>query len=151
MITKTEPFEHQKECYEKAKELLDTEKYFALLLEMGTGKSKVAIDLASNLFVEGKIEAVLLIAPNGVQEQWFSQQIIEHSPVPTESILWSNKKTISNQESIKEFQNSKKGYLKWLCVNVERFSTDDKRVLKPFIEYMTNHKTMVIIDESTTI
>ena len=56
---KTQPYEHQK------KVLKDSwaELYYAYLLEMGTGKSKCAIDNIGMLYEDNKINAVLIIAP----------------------------------------------------------------------------------------
>ena len=47
---KTKPFKHQ------SKALRDSwdAKYYALFMEMGTGKSKVAIDTMGALYTEGK-------------------------------------------------------------------------------------------------
>ena len=55
---KTKPFKHQ------SKALRDSwdAKYYALFMEMGTGKSKVAIDTMGALYTEGKIKAALIIS-----------------------------------------------------------------------------------------
>ena len=57
---KTKPFQHQK------KALADSwaAQYYALFMEMGTGKSKVAIDTIAMLWQDNKINAALIIAPN---------------------------------------------------------------------------------------
>jgi len=62
---KTQPYEHQK------KVLKDSwaELYYAYLLEMGTGKSKCAIDNIGMLYEDNKINAVLIIAPKGSNGQ----------------------------------------------------------------------------------
>ncbi len=87
MKYKTEPYNHQNDCYNK----LYGKESSALFMEQGTGKSKAAIDIACNLFLEKKINAVLLIAPNGVQTQCAEEQIPIHSSVSNNIKVWSNK------------------------------------------------------------
>ena len=47
----TQPYEHQRTAFEES---WDAE-FYALLMEMGTGKSKVAIDTMGALYEKGKI------------------------------------------------------------------------------------------------
>ena len=46
------------------------EKEFALLMEMGCGKTKVLIDSCSFLYDNGYINGLLVICPNGVKGTW---------------------------------------------------------------------------------
>ena len=48
---KTKPFQHQLTVYEESKDTLA----YAFFMEMGTGKSKVAIDTMGHLYLENKI------------------------------------------------------------------------------------------------
>jgi hypothetical protein len=59
-LYKTKPYQHQADAVYNLYGL----EYAALFHEQGTGKTKTAIDIASNLFLEGKINAVLLSTPN---------------------------------------------------------------------------------------
>ena len=52
---------HQRTSFEES---WDAE-FYALLMEMGTGKSKVAIDTMGALYEAGKIKAALIVAPKG--------------------------------------------------------------------------------------
>ena len=58
---KTKPYEHQLKALENSW-ASDT---FALFMEMGCGKSKVAIDNFVHLYREQKINGVLILAPKG--------------------------------------------------------------------------------------
>lgn len=146
MKFKTEPYKHQKEVFD----LFKDREFHALFMEMGTGKTKVAIDIASYLYLEGKIGAVLLIAPNGVHYQWYSEQLPEHSPVPYYSFLWDAKKFDRRhyQTALKTFE-SKDDQIKWFCANVEYFST--AMLISIFKRYLTQHKCLIVVDESTRI
>ena len=59
---KTEPFEHQRKVLQDSW----SAKYYAYFMEMGTGKTKVAIDNMGVLFEQGEIKAALVVAPKGV-------------------------------------------------------------------------------------
>ncbi len=59
---KTEPYEHQRQAFVNSWK----RPYYALFMEMGTGKSKVLIDNMSMLYDKGKINGALIIAPKGV-------------------------------------------------------------------------------------
>lgn len=142
---KTQSYNHQlaamTKCYGK--------EYAALFMEQGTGKSKVAIDIVSNLYLEKKIDAVLLIAPNGVQEQWVSEQVPIHSPVKTEDLLWKTNKSKYFVNKLEVFVTRKYQALKWFYVNVETFSTENN--LEIFIKYCLSNRVFIIVDESTRI
>ena len=51
---KTQPYDHQRKAF------LDSwaTDYYALLMEMGTGKSKVAIDTIGALYEAGKVKSI---------------------------------------------------------------------------------------------
>ena len=51
---KTKPYDHQREAWEISKDKTE----YALFMEMGTGKSKVAIDTFSYLYDKGAIDSV---------------------------------------------------------------------------------------------
>lgn len=91
-IFKTEPYIHQL----NALKFLSIKKYGALLMEMGTGKTKVIIDKISELYLANLIKKVLVIVPNTIVENW-KQEIEKHSIITTEPILingYSRKKRV---------------------------------------------------------
>ena len=73
---KTEPFDHQRTALERSWR----EKSHALFMEMGTGKTKVAIDNMAVLHETGLVDAVLIIAPKGVFDNWLKGEIPAHLP-----------------------------------------------------------------------
>jgi len=144
-IYKTKPYQHQVEAFYKLY-VLD---FFALLAEQGTGKSKILIDIASNLFLEKKIDAVMLIAPNGVHVQWSEEQIPLHSPIPYTDLVWEHTTSSKAQRDLEHFVTDKTSALKWFCINVEAFSRDTH--LELFRTFLRRNRTFVIVDESTRI
>ena len=71
---KTKPYEHQMQVLEKSWR----EKYYALFMEMGTGKSKIAVDTLGLLYQENEIDAALIIAPKGVYHNWVYKESPSH-------------------------------------------------------------------------
>ncbi len=83
---KTEPYLHQLREFEVSADLPAR----ALLWQMRTGKTKVVIDQACHLFKAGKIDAVLLFAPNGVHENWTRRELPRHhwDSVDRDVLVW---------------------------------------------------------------
>lgn len=73
---KTEPYAHQKAAFQDSW----AKPYYFLAMEMGTGKSKVAIDSIGALYKRGDIDTVLIVAPKGVFDNWIQQEIPRHLP-----------------------------------------------------------------------
>lgn len=126
------------------------EKDFAFLMEMGTGKSKVAIDNVVYLYLKGLIQAVLVMAPKGAYLNWPNVELPKHLPpdVPYRILTWS-----SLERDVNAFERqfkSRNGELVILVFNVESMSAGrGPDVAKAFL--MANMKTAWIIDESTCI
>jgi SNF2 family DNA or RNA helicase len=119
-------------------------------MEMGTGKSKVLVDNIAVLYDKGKINAALIIAPKGVYRNWYSQEIPNHlaSHIDHKTILWT---ATTSKAKDKEYQQLFKPDLDLhiLIMNVEAFST--KKGLEFATKFLNCHKTIMAIDESTTI
>ena len=73
---KTTPYAHQSEAWGISKDKDE----FALFMEMGTGKTKVAIDSISYLYDSGRIQSALIVAPKGVYMNWIIKEIPTHLP-----------------------------------------------------------------------
>jgi SNF2 family DNA or RNA helicase len=143
---KTKPYEHQLIALEKS---WDKEEY-AYFMEMGTGKSKVLIDNIAMLYDKGKINGVLIIAPKGVYKNWYSSEIPTHlaSHIQYKSVLWTASISKTKQEELNSLFKSDFN-LHVLVMNVEAFST--KKGLQFALKFLNSHKTLMAVDESTTI
>jgi SNF2 family DNA or RNA helicase len=143
---KTKPFAHQL----KALEMSWDKKVFAYFMEMGTGKSKVLIDNMSILYDKGHINGALIIAPKGVYKNWFDSEIPTHMPTHIEKtmVLWESSAGKSKEKELDTLFKSSFD-LHVLIMNVEALSTKKG---KQFAEkFLSCHKTLMAIDESTTI
>ena len=77
MPIKAHPYEHQRQAFEFACRLFGltghdppTSRGVALLMEMGTGKSLTTIAVAGRLFLNRKIERLLIVAPLSILGVW---------------------------------------------------------------------------------
>ena len=143
---KTKPYKHQMTALEKSW----NKENFAYFMEMGTGKTKVLIDNLAMLYDKGKVDAALIIAPKGVVKTWYEQEIPTHLPNHIENvmILWQANITKKQQEKLDSlFENSSDLHI--LIMNVEALSTD--KGVKFASKFLNSHKTLMAIDESTTI
>ena len=143
---KTPPYKHQL----KALEMSWNRETFAYFMEMGTGKTKVLIDNMAMLYDKGKINGALIIAPKGVIGTWYTQEL------PTHLVDHIEKVTVLWQPNITKAQSRKLGNLfktgeelHILIMNVEAFSTQKGSQFAQ--KFMLAHKTLMVIDESTTI
>jgi SNF2 family DNA or RNA helicase len=148
---KTEPYDHQRDAW---KDSWAKQMYF-LAMEMGTGKSKVAIDSIGALYEANKIDTVLIIAPKGVYDNWIQQEIPRHLPdrIPTKVVRWQANWTEKFKNEISAValpKNRKTKFLGFLVMNVEALSTQKgQSTALRFLDL--NKNNMVIVDESTTI
>jgi len=76
MKFKTKPYKHQLKCLKK----FGKREVFALLAEMGTGKTWIIINNAAELWRDVACDAVLVFAPNGVHSNWTRIEIPKHMP-----------------------------------------------------------------------
>ena len=144
----TKPFDHQLSVIRDSW----SEKYFALFMEMGTGKTKVVIDTMGILYEEEKINAALVIAPKGVFDNWVRKEIPAHLPkrIARNIVRWQPNITQKFQDELEPFVLDPFDGIKLFVMNVEAFSTTKGlQIAKVFLK--KNPKNMVIVDESTTI
>jgi len=143
---KTKPYTHQLTALEKSW----NKETYAYFMEMGTGKTKVLIDNMSMLYDKGKIDGALIIAPKGVIKTWYEQELPTHLPnhIENVSVLWQSNITKSQQEKLESLFEIETA-LHILIMNVEAFSTE--KGVKFASKFLNSHKTLMAIDESTTI
>tara|TARA_S200002703_G_scaffold137729_1_gene127650 strand:+ start:11486 stop:12937 length:1452 start_codon:yes stop_codon:yes gene_type:complete len=148
---KTTPYEHQKTVFDQSW----TSSMYALFMEMGTGKSKVAIDTMGALFKRKDIDTALILAPKGVYDNWVRKEIPAHLPddIPTRIVRWQPNFTKKFTQEIKDIalrENREPGTLHILIMNIEALST--KKGAASAIKFLQlNPNNISIVDESTTI
>ena len=143
---KTKPYKHQLTALEKSW----NKETYAYFMEMGTGKTKVLIDNLAMLYDKGKVDGALIIAPKGVIKTWYEQELPTHLPnhIENVTVLWQSNITKTQQEKLDGLFETETS-LHILIMNVEAFSTD--KGVKFATKFLNSHRTLMAIDESTTI
>jgi SNF2 family DNA or RNA helicase len=144
---KTKPFAHQLDWWEKTRDAAS----YAILWEQGTGKSKLTVDTAGWLYKQGKISALVVVAPNGVHRNWTANEVPTHLPddVPWRGVCWNSQKAnnVGFQNDIAEALNTP-GLLV-LAMNYDALMTKagDEYLMK----VLTKRRSMMVLDESARI
>ena len=144
-IFKTEPFEHQRKTFYLSRD----QKVFALLMEQGTGKTKVVIDNSAYLYSKGEIQSLLVIAPNGVHRNWI-REVETHLPdwCKYEITYYRSGMNKKETESFESVLHSK-DCLKIFTFNVEAFTSP--KAVHWMERILLSNEVMLVVDESTRI
>ena len=144
---KTKPYKHQLDALNDS---WDKEN-FAYFMEMGTGKSKVLLDNAAVLYDKGLINGLLLIAPKGVYKNWYDSEIPTHLPdhIERKVVLWKTSDKSAKQQKLLNTLFEPGVDFHILIMNVEAFSSGNGTEFAK--KFLSCHKSMIAIDESTTI
>ena len=144
-VFKNKPFKHQLEVFNASRD----KEAFALLMEMGTGKTFVTLNTGAWLYAQGKIDAILVVAPNGVHRMW-CDQVVEHMPdyVNAQSAWYASQPTKKEEEQLCKVLNSATG-LKVVAMNIEAFATAKGVAFAK--KFLLSFRSMMVIDESSTI
>lgn len=144
---KTHPYDHQLKIWLESR----AAHYFALLMEMGTGKTKVAIDTCGWLFGRGEINGLVVVAPKSICRNWADKEIPAHLPDSIERrvVLWGGKSKKKMEQDLATLREVEPMKFHVLVVNIEAIGTD--RCYDAVESFLKGHHAMMIIDESTTI
>ena len=124
----------------------------ALLWTMRTGKTKSTLDLACYRWAKGDIQAVLVIAPNGVHCNWVRRQLPQHmwETVPYVAHAWqaSESHKPEHAASLERVLSCRGETLAVLAVNSESIIHD--KPAKIIARFLRRHqgKCMLVVDES---
>lgn len=151
---KRTPMDHQRKAFLISRD----QPVFALLMEQGTGKTKVALDNAVWLYNTGKIDAVVIVAsPNGLHRNWIEYELKEDVPlsVPHIGLTYSSGMNKKETDLFNRTIDTKNKLLKIFAFNVEAFSSNVKTKATPAMLYidkiLSTHNVMMIIDQSASI
>lgn len=137
--SKTVAFPHQDEAARRMTDL------FALFMEQGTGKTKVAIDRAGRLWAAGRIDAVLVVSKKGPHRQWIEEQFPTHFGSDRyDAAFWPVKR-------VPETLLNKDGRLKVFSINYDGAKAEKGK--RAVLDFVLAHRGRVftILDESQEI
>lgn len=131
---------HQQQVVQRI--LQEGEKGLAVFMATGTGKTATMVRAASAWFAAGRIEAMLVIAPNGVHRQWVNEEVPKWVMPGIRYAAYDGKKLTRMPPCVE-------GVLNIVAVNVDTFSTKDK--WHKFVKWCMSCEVMLVVDECTSI
>ena len=146
-VYQTKPFKHQEDVFLASRD----KEYFALLMEQGTGKSKVTVDTAAWLYAQGKIDAMLVIAPNGVHSNWIINEIPIHCPdyVMPQAALYRSQMSKDEEKKLCKVLDPENTGLRIVALNIEALVT--QKGVNFVKNFLLGFRTLLVVDESSVI
>ena len=126
--------------------------YFALApVVMGSGKTKMLLDVAADKFMRDEIDCVAVVAsPKGVHRQWIETAIPAHltAAVKYRAAVWKSTRKTPENVALGEAGARR---LRFLAFNVEAFSGDGGKGTKALKAFLASGRCFLIQDESSRI
>lgn len=143
------PMDHQVDCLHHYHDW----PAYAILADMGTGKTWIAMINAAILWLRGECDAMLVLAPNGVQTNWTHIELPTHMPpeVRWASAAWSSQNKKEERQGVEKILNpSATGALRILTMNWEALITEKGQ--HAALAFAKSAKSLMIVcDESDNI
>jgi len=123
---------------------------FFYMMDMGTGKSKVALDEAMELYCEGKINRILIVAGKGSYADWINKHIPENVPadIPVVPHLWRGGSLEKERRNLNAIMATS-DILPVLVMNIEALGAS--KTAKTVANNFVGVRTLIIVDESSKI
>jgi SNF2 family DNA or RNA helicase len=140
-------FPHQQELLDGTWEM----PAYAYFYQTGCGKTAPAIHTAARLFVERRIDGVIVIAPNMVHRNWISDEIPKHSPIAWQGLDWhSSRAKLQDRALAQLLATPRNTDLAWLAITYDGVMTPrGRQAVLDFIQKFP--RTMLVIDEASRI
>lgn len=138
---KLEPLNHQMEALLRA----IIHPSYALLMDPGTGKTKILIDDSAYAFGANLIDCVIVIVPNTIKSNWYDE-IDKHTNTPADVCIYNSKK----KKETDKWRFEKHGdHIPYLVIGVESFSAGGAYDLVRDI--VLTRRCSILVDESSKI
>lgn len=137
-------FKHQQEIFDNTKDLSS----YGILWSPGVGKSAPTLHTAAHLFREGKIDAVMIVAPNGVHRNWLTDELPKHldSALPVESHLYDSNRSGSKKATDDRERLLKHQGLAVLAITYDGLVTERGKAYAK--RFLTQRKCLYVLDEA---
>ena len=124
--------------------------HYAIFWDQGTGKTRLVLDTMVHLAKQGKIDALLILAPNGVHQMWIDDEV--PAWIPGHQALYSCYYT-SGKAGTKKHQRLMDGAMraKFSIVAMSYEGIMTKRGRDFARKFLTKRKVLMTCDESTAI
>ena len=156
---RTEPFAHQLADFERSRDLPS----WALFWETGCAKTKPVIDTGAYLYEGGKVDGLVVIAPDIVHRGWVTRQMMGHMPErvlerclaapdpddPDELLpgfVWNGDKVGNKgyKEALKAFLAAEEGLAVLALTPASIMTEAGGKALKTFLE---RRRCLLVLDE----
>lgn len=143
------PFDHQRREFESTRDF----QYFAHFWEMGLGKSKVSIDTIQWLWINGRIDSVIITAEKGYYMNWITSEFPAHWPQNLQLRITNfYVNSVADRKRMDKMLTPIPGVLDILLMNIEGISNVSMKGFDFCKKFLKTHaSTMMIVDESTSI
>ena len=135
--------EHQKEALRRS----EGKTSFALFMEQGTGKTGTLITEACNLYSANKIQALAVVAPNGVHDNWL-EELPLFATVAYRAAAWRSSPIKEQKDAIVSLFTHA-DVLTVFTMNVEALSKG--KGIIAMRKFLSMYNAMLVVDESTRI
>ena len=144
---KLPPYKHQQDALFASMH----KEHFAILMEMGTGKTQVAISTIGVNAATGNIRGALVVAPKGVYMNWVRKEIPAHldPSMKVRVVAWRGGKSRENKDEIAWLMGDHEGF-PILVMNIEALSGTE-RAIDLCEEFLRKYPSIMVVDESTKI
>lgn len=121
---------------------------WALLCRPGTGKTKMCLDQVAMQYMDDMIEALIIIAPNGVHRQWVEEGLRDHmgDMIPVIAAVYDSTQGIRARREIDAKLRSNSMGLKVLAISYEGLQT--KAGFDFAYALVNSYRCAVVADES---
>lgn len=125
----------------------------AFFCEQGTGKSKIYTDMASAMFMEHKITAMVVLTKYSLRRN-ICNEFLKHSPLSEEDaeVFFPDFSTVGSRKKADAFLLKKKPF-KVLAIGLESLSQGEKtgKAYEFTERFLLCHSCLVVVDESHLI
>jgi hypothetical protein len=115
----------------------------------GTGKTKLAIDIAARKFMEGLIDGAMVVAdPPGVVPQWINEGLPNHM---TRAVRYVADRYRPTRKVDKRVMDPHEKRMRWLAFNVDAFRGSSGKARLVAETFLKSGRMFLIEDESSRI
>lgn len=141
-------FRHQQELFDQTRDAVA----WAVLFEQGLGKTAPTIRTAEHLYGLGRIDGVIVVAPNGVHRNWISDELPRHAGLSWRGMDWHSDRGKGQDKALDRLLAPSPGRaeIAWLAITYEGMLTPRGRaaVLR-FKERFP--RFLLVIDEGSKV
>lgn len=142
-------FKHQQDLLDATRDATA----WAVLFEQGLGKTAPTIRTVEHLYRIDRIDAAVVVAPNGVHRNWISDELPRHSGMPWRGLDWHSDRGKGQDKAVDKLVTPAVGRrteLAWLAITYEGVMTPRGRaaVLKFKDRF---RRFLLVIDEASRV